>query len=118
MIYCMFMIISLLSVEVMLFKIYGGKIELFNKVFIYELLENKYIGFFFRCSVFCGIGCNCFNFNLKIGMCFLYNLCNFLYLIVFEIGWRFFIDFFFDLIGEYMLLDYLQIIVKKNKYIY
>lgn len=107
MIHCMLMTITMLSAEAMSFKTYGGKIELFNKVSIYEPLENKHTGSLLRCSVLCGIGCNCFNFNLKTGMCLLYNSCNPLHLTVSEIGWRFFTDPSLDPIGEYMLSDHL-----------
>lgn len=90
---------DLLSAEAMSFKTYGGKIEFFNKVSIYEPLENKHTGSLLRCSVLCGIGCNCFNFNLKTDTGLLYNSCNPLHLTVSEIGWRFFTDPSLDPIG-------------------
>lgn len=117
MIHCMLMTISLPCVESMSSTTYGGKAELFNKVSIYDPLQNKQTGSLLRCSVLCGIGCNCFNFNLKTGTCLLYNSCNLLHLTVSEFGWRFFTDPSIDPIGEYMLSDHLSIIAKKNKYI-
>lgn len=112
-VYLIFMTISQTCVVAMLSKTYEARLGLFNRVSIYEPLEHKHSGSLLGCSVLCGIGCNCFNFNVQTGTCLLYNSCNPLHLTVSESGWCFFTDPSLEPIGEYVLLPYVQKFAKK-----
>lgn len=113
----MLMTISLSRMVAMSSKTYEAKLELFNKVSIYEPLETKHTGSLLGCSILCDTGCHCFNINLQTDTYLLYNSCNPTHMTVSESGWRFFTDSSLEPIGEYVQLHYLQKIAKK-KYIY
>lgn len=104
------LIICLFVVDSVIIKVYEVNFDVYNIMLINELLSFKQMDFLLMCSVLCVNGYNCFNFNIQMGICFFYNLCNLLDLIVFELGWCFFIDIFLEQEGKYMLVYYLFII--------
>lgn len=89
------------------FQSYQAYPEFDNKVYIKEPLYSKTTVSLLSCSVLCGNGCNCFNFNLLTGMCLLFASCNPLHACMTgsENGWRFFFDPSVILNGMYMVFN-------------
>lgn len=87
---------------------YQANPEFDNKVYIKEPVYSKTTGSLLSCSVLCGNGCNCFNFNLLTGMCLLFASCDPLrtYMTVSENGWRFFFYPPLKPNGRHMVFNY------------
>lgn len=77
----------ILFLVVLVYYFYEVILEFESKMCVFELKENRYRDFFVRCIMFCSFGCRIFNFNYNLGLCFIYNVCYILNMIVIEMGW-------------------------------